>query len=167
MPMTPSHALQRTRTSRPGCNSPVPQAGSLLVVGHITRWTTKLPAQVAGKECRDVTYSVSPPFTTGVEGAASWFLAVLLSVQRDLRQSFAPRLSSCSPMPKMWSAELRRGNRQILSSLKRRSRWNQPPLDLDRMMLPDKSPEPTAVGALSSAVAVHVASRRWPERYTA
>ena len=28
-------------------------------------------------------------------------------------------------------------------------------------MLPDKSPQPTAVGALSSAVAVHVASRRW------
>ena len=27
--------------------------------------------------------------------------------------------------------------------------------------LPNKSPEPTAVGAVSSAVAVHVASRRW------
>ena len=26
---------------------------------------------------------------------------------------------------------------------------------------PNKSPEPTAVGAISSAVAVHVASRRW------
>ena len=26
---------------------------------------------------------------------------------------------------------------------------------------PNKSPEPTAVGAFSSAVAVHVASRRW------
>ena len=26
---------------------------------------------------------------------------------------------------------------------------------------PNKSPEPTAVGAASSAVAVHVASRRW------
>ena len=29
------------------------------------------------------------------------------------------------------------------------------------MLLPNKSPEPTAVGAVSSAVAVHVASRRW------
>jgi hypothetical protein len=29
----------------------------------------------------------------------------------------------------------------------------------DRM--PNKSPEPTAVGAVSSAIAVHVASRRW------
>jgi len=28
-------------------------------------------------------------------------------------------------------------------------------------MLPNKSPEPTAVGAVSSAVAVHVTSRRW------
>jgi hypothetical protein len=28
-------------------------------------------------------------------------------------------------------------------------------------MMPNKSPEPTAVGACSSAVAVHVASRRW------
>jgi hypothetical protein len=28
-------------------------------------------------------------------------------------------------------------------------------------MLPNKSPEPTAVGAVSSAVAVRVASRRW------
>ena len=28
-------------------------------------------------------------------------------------------------------------------------------------MWPNKSPEPTAVGAVSSAVAVHVASRRW------
>jgi hypothetical protein len=28
-------------------------------------------------------------------------------------------------------------------------------------MPPNKSPEPTAVGAVSSAVAVHVASRRW------
>ena len=27
--------------------------------------------------------------------------------------------------------------------------------------VPNKSPEPTAVGAVSSAVAVHVASRRW------
>ena len=26
---------------------------------------------------------------------------------------------------------------------------------------PNKSPEPTAVGAFSSAVAVHAASRRW------
>jgi hypothetical protein len=28
-------------------------------------------------------------------------------------------------------------------------------------LLPNKSPEPTAVGAGSSAIAVHVASRRW------
>ena len=28
-------------------------------------------------------------------------------------------------------------------------------------LLPNKSPEPTAVGAVSSAIAVHVASRRW------
>jgi hypothetical protein len=27
--------------------------------------------------------------------------------------------------------------------------------------VPNKSPEPTAVGAVSSAVAVHAASRRW------
>ena len=27
--------------------------------------------------------------------------------------------------------------------------------------MPNKSPEPTAVGAVSSAIAVHVASRRW------
>jgi hypothetical protein len=30
-----------------------------------------------------------------------------------------------------------------------------------RVTPPNKSPEPTAVGAVSSAVAVHVASRRW------
>ena len=30
-----------------------------------------------------------------------------------------------------------------------------------RAMMPNKSPEPTAVGACSSAIAVHVASRRW------
>jgi hypothetical protein len=28
-------------------------------------------------------------------------------------------------------------------------------------LMPNKSPEPTAVGAVSSAIAVHVASRRW------
>jgi hypothetical protein len=28
-------------------------------------------------------------------------------------------------------------------------------------MMPNQSPEPTAVGAVSSALAVHVASRRW------
>ena len=28
-------------------------------------------------------------------------------------------------------------------------------------VMPNKSPEPTAVGACSSAIAVHVASRRW------
>ena len=27
--------------------------------------------------------------------------------------------------------------------------------------MPNKSPEPTAVGAISSAVAVHVVGRRW------
>ena len=30
-----------------------------------------------------------------------------------------------------------------------------------RVHTPNKSPEPTAVGAVSSAIAVHVASRRW------
>jgi hypothetical protein len=30
-----------------------------------------------------------------------------------------------------------------------------------RDRVPNKSPEPTAVGAVSSAVAVHAASRRW------
>jgi hypothetical protein len=28
-------------------------------------------------------------------------------------------------------------------------------------LMPNKSPEPTAVGAFCSAIAVHVASRRW------
>ncbi len=28
-------------------------------------------------------------------------------------------------------------------------------------LMPNKSPEPTAVGAVSSAIAVHVVSRRW------
>jgi hypothetical protein len=28
-------------------------------------------------------------------------------------------------------------------------------------LMPNKSPEPTAVGAVSSAIAVHAASRRW------
>jgi len=28
-------------------------------------------------------------------------------------------------------------------------------------LMPNKSPEPTAVGAVRSAIAVHVASRRW------
>jgi hypothetical protein len=32
---------------------------------------------------------------------------------------------------------------------------------LSMTMWPNKSPEPTAVGAVSSAIAVHVASRRW------
>ena len=31
----------------------------------------------------------------------------------------------------------------------------------DDMAVPNKSPEPTAVGAVSSAVAVHATSRRW------
>ena len=34
-------------------------------------------------------------------------------------------------------------------------------LGLKDSQWPNKSPEPTAVGAVSSAVAVHVASRRW------
>jgi hypothetical protein len=33
--------------------------------------------------------------------------------------------------------------------------------DSSRLTMPNKSPEPTAVGAVSSAVAVHAASRRW------
>jgi hypothetical protein len=32
---------------------------------------------------------------------------------------------------------------------------------LDYHVLPNKSPEPTAVGAVRSAIAVHVTSRRW------
>jgi hypothetical protein len=35
------------------------------------------------------------------------------------------------------------------------------PMSLDYYQPPNKSPEPTAVGAVSSAIAVHVASRRW------
>src|ERR1022692_3271781 len=34
-------------------------------------------------------------------------------------------------------------------------------LMVSRLKTPNKSPEPTAVGACSSAIAVHVASRRW------
>src|ERR1039458_4777350 len=34
-------------------------------------------------------------------------------------------------------------------------------LAIDMILSPNKSPEPTAVGAVSSAIAVHVASRRW------
>jgi hypothetical protein len=34
-------------------------------------------------------------------------------------------------------------------------------LGFDITMTPNQSPEPTAVGAVSSAVAVHAASRRW------
>ena len=34
-------------------------------------------------------------------------------------------------------------------------------MSMGRKMWPNKSPEPTAVGAGSSAIAVHVASRRW------
>jgi hypothetical protein len=30
-----------------------------------------------------------------------------------------------------------------------------------RAVMPNKSPEPTAVGAVSSAIAVHVTVRRW------
>ena len=30
-----------------------------------------------------------------------------------------------------------------------------------KVTMPNKSPEPTAVGACCSAIAVHVASRRW------
>ena len=37
------------------------------------------------------------------------------------------------------------------------------PKSIAMTTLPNKSPEPTAVGAVSSAVAVHVASRRWLE----
>ena len=36
-----------------------------------------------------------------------------------------------------------------------------PSMILDYQPWPNKSPEPTAVGAVGSAVAVHVASRRW------
>jgi hypothetical protein len=32
---------------------------------------------------------------------------------------------------------------------------------IGKMLPPNQSPEPTAVGAVRSAVAVHVASRRW------
>jgi len=32
---------------------------------------------------------------------------------------------------------------------------------IDLFVWPNQSPEPTAVGAVSSAIAVHVASRRW------
>ena len=46
-----------------------------------------------------------------------------------------------------------------------RNVWAAASFDLSHLPLesksPNKSPEPTAVGAFSSAVAVHVASRRW------
>jgi hypothetical protein len=41
-------------------------------------------------------------------------------------------------------------------------RFDLPDSIMDFMsLMPNKSPEPTAVGACRSAVAVHVASRRW------
>jgi hypothetical protein len=35
------------------------------------------------------------------------------------------------------------------------------PRSLSALMFSNKSPEPTAVGAVSSAIAVHATSRRW------
>jgi hypothetical protein len=41
-------------------------------------------------------------------------------------------------------------------------RFDLPDVIMDfTSLMPNKSPEPTAVGAVSSAVAVHIASRRW------
>ena len=41
-------------------------------------------------------------------------------------------------------------------------RFNLPDFIMDfTSLLPNKSPEPTAVGACRSAIAVHVTSRRW------
>ena len=39
--------------------------------------------------------------------------------------------------------------------------WIIPRIAMSRAMSPNKSPEPTAVGAGRSAIAVHVAGRRW------
>jgi hypothetical protein len=41
-------------------------------------------------------------------------------------------------------------------------RWDLPDFIMDfTSLMPNKSPEPTADGACSSAIAVHAASRRW------
>jgi hypothetical protein len=43
-----------------------------------------------------------------------------------------------------------------------RERFDLPDFIMDfTSLLPNKSPEPTAVGACRSAIAVHVTSRRW------
>ena len=47
-------------------------------------------------------------------------------------------------------------------SLSAGERFDLPDFIMDfTSLLPNKSPEPTAVGRFSSAVAVHVTSRRW------
>ena len=51
-----------------------------------------------------------------------------------------------------------RGAQLLFRLLRRRSSCM---IFVFRAMLPNKSPEPTAVGAVRSAIAVHVASRRW------
>jgi len=41
-------------------------------------------------------------------------------------------------------------------------RWDLPDYVMDfTSLMPNKTLEPTAVGAVSSAIAVHAASRRW------
>ena len=79
-------------------------------------------------------------------------LAKIRAVSIAMRQILAVSLG----LARAWRCELTGRSRPMCD----RFDWLGFIMDFTSLM-PNKSLEPTAVGAVSSAVAVHVASRRW------
>jgi len=105
----------------------------------------------ADRFCRE---GSSYTFTTWIPSGARFRLVICCTpdskVAHQYQSSYRMRLAGfVSRLPAGNSLALKLAGKAIV-----KSQWFQ-------ASPPNKSPEPTAVGAVSSAIAVHVASRRW------
>ena len=105
--------------------------------------------------------SLLPSQTTHAAGMAQCCFFIWSAMDAGIAGSWLARRSSGEPSFSFCSIWLRRELHTLTSIAApmiyfRRLRFGQM-----KVQSPNKSPEPTAVGACSSAIAVHVTSRRW------
>jgi hypothetical protein len=125
-----------------------PTARLYALADAIEPFAARLPSiQAEYKPFVDIVYHVTPQHPHGITGEFDWFRMPAELMRRYSAWDLSVSYETFWFNHPDWKFKRRGWLSRIVESF--RSRW------------PNKSPEPTAVGAVRSAIAVHVASRRW------
>ncbi len=105
--------------------------------------------------------SLLPSQTTHTAGMAQCYFFIWSAMDTGIAGSWLARQSSGEPLFSFCSIWLRRERHPLMSIAAPMIYFRHLRFGQMRVQSPNKSPEPTAVGAVRSAIAVHVTSRRW------